>query len=69
MSKKIKTRQNIEWHFMHYYLYNIHYMRILKNDKNFINLLSKLEKYVNEKIEPIYETDISDMYVIIEQII
>ena len=54
---------------MHYYLYNIHYMGILKNDKNFINLLSKLEKYVNEKIEPIYETDISDMYVIIEQII
>lgn len=65
-TKKIKSRQDITWHYISWLLSHIMGTLII-DDKQFLELLEQLESYVENKII-MDNREITDIYVIVESL-
>ncbi|MDE6758929.1 MAG: hypothetical protein K2J89_06630 [Clostridia bacterium] len=65
--KLVKTKQSLSWNLVFYYLQMIYGFSEVRRDETYCKKYDDLYDYVTQKIAPPYESDIKEVYVVLEQ--
>ena len=66
-NKIIKIKQSIEWNFVFYLLQTLYGFPEIMNDKYFFNKFEELFNYTSNKIAPLCDGEVKDIYAVVEQ--